>query len=318
MLLNSALRCSSKVVAVTSRYGGAGGGGADALGEGADADALGEGGSSAEGALDVAEADGTDSTNERRRSTERHTATEAESTMIEIPSASTARRCFIPRNLLHTPTADPWSILLEQFNWVAEVDDFCGNCAAVEWGGSRLVRMARQQAPAAPVSSRGSWPLAPIVICSCQDRPSSIRFKSRDLHSSSALPRLPALRRTRHRRACPACLERARRAPRSAASVRGFRGNERVSSAGSARHPRPARLAEARLVRARHASCSAHSELRRAAPADQPCGRRRAQGVGRCTGTALLRHRALGPRALPASRDRALFANRPGRAGRQQ
>src|SRR6478609_5825470 len=117
---------------------------------------------------------------------------------------------------------------------------------------------------------------------------SSAKFKSRDLHSSSALPRLPAFRRTRHCGKRATLLERARRAARVTTGFGDFRANDRFSAAGTARHPRSPELAEAWLVRARHAPRGAYPQLPRPGSADQPRSKRRAQGAGRCKSDALL------------------------------
>src|SRR6478735_6995512 len=97
MLLNSARRCSAKLVAVVSKYGGRGRGGG--TGGGADMLSAGCGSARVDGST---AADGADGATALLRQTKRRAATRAVSTTSEIPSASTARRCFMDKTF-HTP-----------------------------------------------------------------------------------------------------------------------------------------------------------------------------------------------------------------------
>ncbi|HEX2674008.1 MAG TPA: hypothetical protein VHM25_24195, partial [Polyangiaceae bacterium] len=105
MFVNRALRCSAKVVALVSRYGGAGGraglgGAAEPLAAEADVTAEADGDPDDALALALATAedmDGCGLTLRVPRCAKKRDATSTASTTIEIPSANTARRCFIEK-----------------------------------------------------------------------------------------------------------------------------------------------------------------------------------------------------------------------------
>ena len=138
------------------------------------------------------------------------------------------------------------------------------------------------------------------------------------MSAPAALFGLPTIRRAGYHARGQEGARRACARARIARCRDSLRSQLRVSAAGAPRHPWPARLAEARTLRARHSPRGPHPELPGPASVDQPRGECRAACAGRGAGHLLFRQGPLGNRAIPASRGGAGVAERSGGDGRPQ